>query len=148
MTDSSTPNETQLKEMTKLANQVKENSYSPYSHFRVGAVVLSESGSYYCGTNVENACYSLTVCAERAAIFHAVATEGDKFKMAAILVTTDIEKECKWCCGACGSVILEFGEDIPVFSVPANSEQYQMKRIRELLPFAFSKATLDAASSK
>ena len=64
-------------ELLQIANKVKSNSYSPYSKFRVGAVLVSEEGNLYSGVNVENSSYGLTNCAERSAIFKAV-SEGER----------------------------------------------------------------------
>jgi cytidine deaminase len=93
-----------------LAKAATMRSYSPYSRFKVGAAVLTEAGTIYCGCNVENSSYGLTNCAERTAIFAAVATEGAKMRMRAIAVWSQPERPCSPC-GACRQVILEFGPD-------------------------------------
>jgi cytidine deaminase len=93
-----------------LAKAATMRSYSPYSRFKVGAAVLTEAGTIYCGCNVENSSYGLTNCAERTAIFAAVATEGAKMRMRAIAVWSRPERPCSPC-GACRQVILEFGPD-------------------------------------
>jgi len=93
-----------------LAKAATMRSYSPYSRFKVGAAVLTEAGTIYCGCNVENSSYGLTNCAERTAIFVAVATEGAKMRMRAIAVWSRPERPCSPC-GACRQVILEFGPD-------------------------------------
>jgi len=119
------------------ATKAKANSYSPYSKFRVGCAVLGLNGIYP-GTNVENASYGLTICAERVAICNAV-TNGEK-EIKAIAVVTDLDI-FKWCCGACLSFILEFGEEVVIISAKSDGK-YDFKYIRELAPFCFSKKDL------
>mmetsp|Transcript_39418 Transcript_39418/g.92638 ORF Transcript_39418/g.92638 Transcript_39418/m.92638 type:complete len:142 (+) Transcript_39418:2-427(+) len=121
------------------AQRVKLNSYSPYSKFRVGAACLTGSGKVYCGTNVENASFGLTCCAERIAIFSAV-SHGEK-EVLQLAVSTDVD-EVKWCCGACCAVILEFGEAVQIHSSRLDGT-FETKGIRDLVPFCFSKADLD-----
>mmetsp|Transcript_37341 Transcript_37341/g.58827 ORF Transcript_37341/g.58827 Transcript_37341/m.58827 type:complete len:150 (-) Transcript_37341:8-457(-) len=135
--------ESQVQEMINVAFKSKENSYSPYSHFRVGCAVLTRDGPVFGGTNVENASFGLTICAERIAIGNAV-TAGYADSVIAVMATTDVD-DFKWACGACCSAVLEMGENVIFFSVKPD-RQYQWKRIREMVPFAFSKATLDAAT--
>jgi cytidine deaminase len=93
-----------------LAKAATMRSYAPYSRFKVGAAVLTEAGAVYCGCNVENSSYGLTNCAERTAIFTAVATEGAKMRIRAIAIWSRPERPCSPC-GACRQVILEFGPD-------------------------------------
>jgi cytidine deaminase len=101
-----------LNERTKLlqvAREAVKNAYAPYSEFRVGAAVLTEKDNIFSGCNIENASYGLTICAERAAIFSAVAKEGgDNMKIRAICVVNDKDSTCSPC-GACRQVIYEFG---------------------------------------
>jgi cytidine deaminase len=85
-----------------------ERSYAPYSNFRVGSAVLTEAGNTYAGCNVENASYGLTNCAERSAIFAAVAAEGPAMKLRAVAVVNSQTMPCSPC-GACRQVIYEFG---------------------------------------
>ena len=97
------------KEIQRLINRAivaRETSYSPYSHFGVGAALLCEDGRIYEGCNIENASYGLTNCAERTAIFKAVSEGQTKFK--ALAVVADTEGPCAPC-GACRQVISEFG---------------------------------------
>jgi cytidine deaminase len=101
-----------LNERTKLlqvAREAVKNAYAPYSEFRVGAAVLTEKDNIFSGCNIENASYGLTICAERAAIFSAIAKEGgDNMKIRAICVVNDKDSTCSPC-GACRQVIYEFG---------------------------------------
>lgn len=90
------------------ARAAQKRAYAPYSKFYVGAAILTESGNVYTGCNVENASYGLTNCAERTAIFSAVATEGPQVKVRAVAVTNAAGVACSPC-GACRQVIFEFG---------------------------------------
>ena len=112
------------------------NSYSPYSHFAVGAAVLTKDGRIFTGTNVENASYGLTICAERVAICNAVA-QGQN-DLAAIAVYTARGGAAP--CGACRQFIVEFGDDIVV--VFETGEGIVQQTIAELLPYAFTRNNL------
>lgn len=121
------------KALEKRAREACKKSYSPYSKFKVGAAVLTDKG-IFSGTNVENASYGLTNCAERSAIFSAV-SQGAR-KIFAILVfapTSEVISPC----GACRQVIFEFSKDCVVKSVSKKSKS-QVLMIKDLLPAAFS----------
>ncbi|HWR14112.1 MAG TPA: cytidine deaminase [Terriglobales bacterium] len=90
-----------------------DRAYAPYSKFRVGAAIVTEAGNVYTGCNVENASYGLTICAERAAIFSAIAAEGPKMKLRAVVVLNSQNMACSPC-GACRQVIFEFGANVLV----------------------------------
>ncbi len=90
------------------ARAALNRAYAPYSKFRVGCALLTESGNTYAGCNVENASYGLTICAERAAICAAVAAEGERMRIAALAVLNSENVTCAPC-GACRQVIFEFG---------------------------------------
>ena len=85
-----------------------DRAYAPYSKFHVGAAVLTAAGNTYTGCNVENASYGLTNCAERTAIFSAIAAEGPRMKLRAVAVLNSAKMPCSPC-GACRQVIFEFG---------------------------------------
>lgn len=120
--------------LLRSARKAMKNSYAPYSKFHVGAAVLTSAGDIFVGCNVENASYGMTNCAERTAIFSAVAEKGPKVEIQAVAVTSDPEVPCAPC-GACRQVIYEFGPDAMIF--------YQGKKgptqshITELLPEGF-----------
>ncbi len=98
----------------RLAGEAALRSYSPYSGFKVGALLLCTDGTYYTGTNVENRSYGLTVCAERAALFAAVAGGALSFR-ALFIVCPDSDYAIPPC-GACRQVISEFTEgSLPVY---------------------------------
>ena len=97
--------EQEIQKLIDRAIAAREKTYSPYSHFGVGAALVCEDGSIYEGCNIENASYGLTNCAERTAIFKAVSEGHTKFK--ALAVVADTEGPCAPC-GACRQVISEF----------------------------------------
>lgn len=127
-------------ELLQIANKVKLNSYSPYSKFRVGAVVVTDEGTLYSGVNVENASYGLTNCAERTAIFNAVSAGERKFKT--VVLVSDSE-DFITPCGACRQVLMEIGgKDLEV--VMSNSDnEIRILKLEELLPLSFNKGSLD-----
>jgi len=120
--------------LLKAAKAAMKKAHAPYSKFRVGAAFLTTNGEVFTGCNVENASYGLTNCAERTAIFAAVAKLGGKMRIRTIAVVNDQGIPCSPC-GACRQVIYEFGPDARVF--------FQSKRgwrevaITELLPEGF-----------
>lgn len=116
------------------AAEAKEKSYSPYSKFRVGAALLTEGGRVFTGCNVENASYGLTNCAERTAVYSAVAAGERNFL--AIAVTSD-SPEFTVPCGTCRQVLVEFNPQIKI--IMGNRQgKYQIKTAEELLPLHFS----------
>ena len=96
------------KRLIEAARSMLERAYAPYSKFHVGAAILTEAGNMYTGCNVENASYGVTNCAERTAIFSAVAAEGPSMKLKAVVVLNGATMACSPC-GACRQVIYEFG---------------------------------------
>ncbi len=126
-----------IDELISKAKESMENSYSPYSHFKVGAVLLTKSGKLYTGTNVENASYGLTICAERVAMTKAV-SEGDKdFDTLVVIADTDTPVSP---CGACRQFMAEFGN----FKVILVNTKGEIKEttVEELLPYMFKKDDL------
>lgn len=135
--------EKDLRSLAAAAVQIKKNSYSPYSHFKVGAAVLTENGQIYAGTNIENASYGLTVCAERNAMFKAVG-EGHRKLLALALCTDPVEGEAFGTpCGACRQVMLEFMDlNAPILLVsvtPKGTPKIHKKKLRDLIPLPFLK---------
>src|SRR5260370_13825790 len=117
------------------ARAAKQRAYAPYSKFYVGAAVLTQSGNVYTGCNVENASYGLTNCAERTAIFSAVAAEGPETKIRAVAVTNAAKVACSPC-GACRQVIFEFGPNATV--VFQGQKGFVSMAAGDLLPSGFS----------
>jgi len=111
-----------------------KNAHAPYSNFHVGAAILLTNGKVFAGCNVENASYGMTNCAERTAIFTAVAELGPKIEILAVAVTNDKGAPCSPC-GACRQVIYEFGPDATVFFRGADGPK--RAHITELLPEGF-----------
>lgn len=109
------------KTLLEAAERAAENAYAPYSDFRVGAAILSEDGRIFTGCNIENASYGVTCCAERVALFTAVAAGARAFRAIAVTHTP---------CGICRQALSEFGD----MDVITKSET---KRLSALLPDAF-----------
>jgi cytidine deaminase len=101
------------RQMLGMATAALQHAYAPYSKFRVGATVITDDGHLYTGSNVENASYGLTICAERAAIFNAVHQVQGKLKLKGIAIVTENDVPCPPC-GACRQVIAEFGANTAV----------------------------------
>ena len=121
--------------LLEAAQAALQSAYAPYSHFMVGAAVLTTEGEIYTGCNVENASYGLTICAERAAIFSAIAAlGGKKLVLSAVAVVNKNNVACSPC-GACRQVIAEFGDDAIV--IFRGQKGYQQALIWELLPESF-----------
>ena len=111
-----------------------DRAYAPYSNFRVGCAVLTESGKVYTGSNVENASYGLTICAERSAISAAVSAEGPAMRLRAVVVLNAQGAPCSPC-GACRQVIFEFGQQATV--IYQGSTDLAEATAEQLLPAGF-----------
>ena len=122
-----------VQQLIECAIEARQQSYSPYSNFAVGAALLCEDGTIYKGCNIENASYGLTNCAERTAIFKAISEGHRKFK--ALAVVADTEWPCAPC-GACRQVVAEF--KIPLIIMGNLMGNIKIVTIEELLPFSFS----------
>ncbi len=119
-------------ELVTAARTAREQAYAPYSRFAVGAALRTKSGRVFCGCNVENISFGLTICAERNAVFAAVAAGEREFD--AIAVVAD-SKQPVTPCGACRQVLAEFGLDLEVCSANLEGETFT-STLRELLPRA------------
>jgi len=120
-------------DLVALALEAREKAYAPYSHFPVGAALLAESGRVYAGCNVENASYGLSICAERVALFKAVAAGERRFKAIAVVTETMATP-----CGSCRQVLAEFGGDELQVIVAAPEGQMEIYTLGELLPASFT----------
>ncbi len=127
-----------MDELIEEAIEAREHSYSPYSRFKVGAALKSKSGKIYTGTNVENASYGLTVCAERTAVYKAVSQGEREFEALAIFTDTE---DLTPPCGACRQVLWEFSRDLVV--ILANSNEKKILKLSDLLPLPFRKGNLE-----
>ncbi|MFY9950158.1 MAG: cytidine deaminase [Candidatus Sulfotelmatobacter sp.] len=121
-------------QLLRSAKKAMKNAHAPYSKFRVGAAILLSDGKIFGGCNVENASYGMTNCAERTAIFSAVAQLGPKIEIRAVSVANDHGVPCSPC-GACRQVIYEFGPDATVFF--QGKDGPRQAHITELLPEGF-----------
>ena len=125
-------------ELIDLAVKTSENAYVPYSHFPIGAVLVTDDGKLYTGVNVENASFGLTNCGERTAIFNAVSEGERSFKE--LIIYGQTEKPVSPC-GACRQVMAEFFEpDLPVTLV-AKDKSTVVMTVKELLPYSFTDLT-------
>ncbi len=109
-------------------------AYAPYSGYRVGAALLTTEGGVFTGANIENASYSMTICAERVAVFRAVMAGEKEFK---ILVVSSSGSGGVTPCGACLQVLAEFAPGLKVFTEDANGQCREYK-LKDLLPCVFS----------
>ncbi|MGL5207594.1 MAG: cytidine deaminase [Acidaminococcaceae bacterium] len=125
------------KELYAAALAVREKAYAPYSKFCVGAAVRTADNNIYVGCNVENASYGLTCCAERNAIYAAVAAGEKSFKTLCVAAAT---AEPVAPCGACRQVMSEFGID-ELFLANCEGKVIRMT-LKELLPYSFSSESL------
>ena len=121
------------KQLLAAARRVMRHAYAPYSRFRVGAALLTTKGEFFAGCNVENASYGITNCAERTAIFSAIAHSG-RLEIRAMAVVND-QGVASSPCGACRQVIYEFGPHAVVLFPTASG--WKEASIRELLPEGF-----------
>jgi cytidine deaminase len=121
--------------LLEAAQKVKENAYAPYSHFHVGAALITDTGKIYSGCNVENTSYGLTICAERNAIFRMIA-DGER-RIAEILVIGDTE-EFLPPCGACRQVMTEFSTNDTIVYLCNKHGQWEKTTMAELMPYTFS----------
>ena len=131
--------EKEKKELIRTALQARQNSYSPYSGYQVGAALMTRDGQIYTGCNIENAGYTPTVCAERTAVFKAVSEGKFSFKGIAIVGGKKSgELQYAFPCGVCRQVLREF-TDPSEFTVlvAKNEEDYVERTLEELLPDSF-----------
>lgn len=131
-----------VNELVKKAIKARELSYSPYSNFAVGAVLICKDGSEFVGANVENASYPLSMCAERNAIYNAMMHGKTKDDFKVLVLSADTDNVCSPC-GACRQVISELmplDADVIMSNLKGDTN---IKKVRELLPFAFNKDDLN-----
>lgn len=124
-------------ELLRRAREALKNAYAPYSRYRVGACILAADGRMFCGCNVENASYGLTICAERGAVMAAVASGAREFERIAIVS----EGSLPWPCGACRQVLREFAPDIEVLVQDSEGNTHRAT-LSELLPMSFGPESL------
>lgn len=124
----------------EAAKKAQKNSYSPYSHARIGAAILDSNGQIFNGCNVENASYGGTICAERTAILKAI-SEGARMPITHVLVVSSTEEA--WPpCGLCRQVLSEFASADALVFIANDRKVVQEIGFQELMPFAFSPSFL------
>ena len=121
--------------LLEAAWRARDHAHAPYSHFQVGAALLTATGEIFAGCNVENAAYPVTLCAERGALSAAVAAGLAPGGLVAAVVVTDVA-ELTPPCGACRQALVEFAGTLPVLL--ANRRTRTLHRLEELLPHSFT----------
>lgn len=126
-----------------LAKEAMKNSYTPYSNYNVGAVLLTKNGDIYRGCNIENASYSVTCCAERTALFNAVSVGEREFSAICIVGGKNGEiTDYAMPCGICRQALAEFCDsDFKVY-VGKSEDDIKEFTLGELLPCSFNKSNL------
>ncbi len=123
--------------LVEAALQARARAYAPYSHYTVGAALLTADGTIVTGANVENAVYPLGICAERVAVVRAV-HEGHTRFQALVVATANGGTPC----GACRQTLREFAAELPILIVDGEGRVVLETDLAELLPYAFSPADL------
>ena len=127
------------KELMKMALKYRERAYSPYSNFKVGAAVLTDTGKMYGGCNIENASFGATNCAERTAVFKAV-SEGEK-KIVALAEVGSLQ-EYTYPCGICRQVLCEFGDEDMVIVLGISEDDFIVTDLKSIMPGSFRKENI------
>jgi cytidine deaminase len=115
-----------------LANEARRRAYAPYSNYKVGAALRTDSGRIYTGVNIENAAYPNGICAERVAVFKAVSDGEVNFDVIAVVTDNGGTP-----CGGCRQVLSEFGMDTVVLIADGSGRLVKETSVSELLPGAF-----------
>ena len=131
-------------ELLAIAQQARQRAYAPYSHFAVGAALLTKSGKVYPGCNIENASFGATNCAERTALFKAVSEGVREFDAIAIVGSKVGETNTLVTgpCGVCRQALYEFGGPALTVIMAKSEEDYIVTTLGELLPYGFGPANL------
>jgi len=124
-------------ELIQAAIEARQSSYSPYSQYPVGAALLTSSGKLYSGSNIENAAYPTSICAERVAAFKAVSAADREFQAIAV-----VTRDGGFPCGSCRQVLSEFGPNAEVYIADENGKLVESSTIDQLLPGAFGPGNL------
>ncbi|HEY9745824.1 MAG TPA: cytidine deaminase [Oculatellaceae cyanobacterium] len=143
----SAPDLQQAKKLLESARLAAKHAYAPYSHFPVGAAILTDKGHIYTGANVENASYGLTICAERVAVFKAISDGVQRFQAVAVWAEKTPNGSVTPC-GACRQVLAEFlGSETPVFFHDQANGAIRWLTMDQLLPAAFAPDSAQGDSS-
>lgn len=135
----------QIQELISAAMAQLERAYAPYSHFKVGAALLTEEGRIYTGCNIENAAYTPTNCGERTAFFKAVSEGERSFRAICIVGGMDgVPTDYTAPCGVCRQVMMEFcsPEEFEII-LARGAEDYQIYKLKDLLPCGFGPGNLE-----
>ena len=127
----------EIDQLIRAASEARDQAYAPHSHFYVGASLWIPGGEIVIGCNVENASYSLSICAERVATSTAVSRGFREFQAIAIASVGGVSP-----CGACRQFLSEFGGDMQVVMVDVLTGARQIRRLAQLLPDAFDASSL------
>jgi cytidine deaminase len=130
-------NDATRQRLIAAAQEVRQYAYAPYSHYAVGAALLTVDGAIFTGCNVENATYGATVCAERTAVFKAV-SEGVRTFTAIAVVTSNAGSPC----GICRQVLYEFSPEMTVIMADTAGRVRHEGPLRDLLPLGFGPSDL------
>lgn len=126
-------------DLAESARKAAERAYAPYSGFRVGSVVVADDGAVYSGSNVENAAFGSSICAEGAAISHAVASGVRRIVTIAVACIDADSVDGAYPCGDCRQLMNEFGVEKVI--VTAGAGELREHTLEELLPFGFKLET-------
>lgn len=139
-----------IQELIQTAIEQLSYSYTPYSHFKVGAALLAENGTIYTGCNIENAAYTPTNCAERTAFFKAVSEGVRTFRAICIVGGMNGElTDYTAPCGVCRQVMMEFcsPEEFEII-LAKGEEDYQIYKLKDLLPLGFGPGNLQEGKNE
>lgn len=127
-----------MPDLVEAALDARESAHAPFSHFKVGAALEDETGRVFTGCNIENATYSLTICAERVAVFKAISEGARKFRRIVVAADTDVLTPP---CGSCRQILWEFCGDIDVTLVNLHGK-VETFRMKDLFPRPFDASFL------
>lgn len=127
----------EVEKLVRHACEVRDQAYAPHSHFYVGAALLMNDGQIVVGCNVENASYSLSICAERVAASAAVAAGYRSWRAIAVASLGGVTP-----CGACRQFLSEFGSDVTIILIDVLDGSRQTRKLSQLLPDAFDGSSL------
>lgn len=142
--------QTQIRDLIRRAFAARKFAYTPYSHFNVGAALLTRNGKVYTGCNIENAGYTATNCAERTALFKAVSEGERQFSTIAIVGSKEgtVNELVTGPCGVCRQALYEFsGPDLTVI-MARTEEDYIVTTLGQLLPYGFGPANLETEKTE
>ena len=137
--------QTQIRDLIRRAFAARKFAYTPYSHFNVGAALLTRNGKVYTGCNIENAGYTATNCAERTALFKAVSEGVTRFSVIAIVGSLQGKRNelPTGPCGVCRQALFEFGGPDLIVLMAKSEDDYIETTLGALLPYGFGPANLE-----